>query len=265
MNKHILFITPDESIKSLPIYVTGISDDYKEIYIDRPNGYIYDQISLCLQGEGFYSSPNINTTIKPNDIFFFRKSIPHIYYSTTDNMIIKWVSFDGYGASRMMDYLKYPDNAIFRADDVLISSLFTQIYRNVHNCNYYLASILLQELMFKVIFTPKKQNQIDRLNDVIKYIEQNYNKDISIDELSEISNTSVSYLCRIFKESYNCSPFQYILKFRINVAKEKLINTKMKIEDIALSTGFNQLEYFCSLFKKYEECTPTEFRKSFFN
>jgi len=96
---------------------------------------------------------------------------------------------------------------------------------------------------------------------LLSYINQNYNKNLSLDELSKQVDMSKFYLCRLFKESLKMSPVEYINKVRIDKAMELLINTDMSISEIAFECGFNNISYFIKVFRKYMHTTPLKFRK----
>lgn len=104
----------------------------------------------------------------------------------------------------------------------------------------------------------------ERIKDVLNYINQNYNKDLSLDELSKQVDMSKFYLCRLFKDSLKMSPIEYINKIRVEKSVELLINTDMSISEIALECGFNNISYFIKVFKKYMNITPLKFRKQNF-
>ena len=60
------------------------------------------------------------------------------------------------------------------------------------------------------------------------------------------------------------TPFEYLMKYRIFEATKKLLDNKTvsdSISDLALSVGFNNISYFNKLFKRYLDCTPTEYRE----
>ncbi|MBI6874685.1 helix-turn-helix transcriptional regulator [Clostridium aciditolerans] len=69
-----------------------------------------------------------------------------------------------------------------------------------------------------------------------------------------------NYLSTIFNEKNGISLKDYINKLRIENAKKYLVETDMKISDISKIVGYNQLSYFGSIFKKFEGCTPNEYR-----
>ena len=102
----------------------------------------------------------------------------------------------------------------------------------------------------------------DPIGTVISYIEKNYAQSISLDELSSIANFSKFHLCRKFKDVTNMGITNYILNYRINKAKELLLEPNSgKVFEIAKAVGFNDTSYFNRTFKKYTGYTPNEFQR----
>lgn len=95
---------------------------------------------------------------------------------------------------------------------------------------------------------------------IIEYIEANYNKDISLNDVACNSNLSSGYVCKIFKEGIGKSYTQYISELRVEKAKELLKETKLTVKDIAFSSGFNNIQTFNRTFKKYVGVSPGQYR-----
>ena len=93
------------------------------------------------------------------------------------------------------------------------------------------------------------------------YIENNYVKEISLADFSGHVFLSESYFAHRFKDEFSVSPKKYVLDLRINKAKELLIETDLKINEIAREVGFSSQQRFNDIFKKYEGLTPLYFRK----
>lgn len=97
---------------------------------------------------------------------------------------------------------------------------------------------------------------------VIDTIEDHYMEDISAQQLANSVFVSQQYLSRIFSEFLNCSVYEYLTNYRINKAKELLLlNSKRKIQDIALDVGYSDASHFIVMFKKLSGMTPAQFRK----
>ncbi|MEN6316999.1 MAG: AraC family transcriptional regulator [Clostridiaceae bacterium] len=95
----------------------------------------------------------------------------------------------------------------------------------------------------------------------INFIHTNFERDISLGDIAKFVFLSPSYFTRAFKEETGMSPINYVLKVRIERAKELLIDTGFKISDIALSVGFSNQQRFNEMFKKFTHLTPLQYRK----
>lgn len=94
-----------------------------------------------------------------------------------------------------------------------------------------------------------------------EYIEKNFANKILLKDIAKQLALSVSRFCHIFKEYTKLSPIDYVIKTRIDNAKKLLKETKKNITEIALDTGFSDLNYFIRTFKKQERITPSGYRK----
>ena len=94
------------------------------------------------------------------------------------------------------------------------------------------------------------------------YILENFDSQISLNELANHVYLSESYLSHCFKARFGVSPKNFILQARINRAKELLSSTDMKINDIAIKVGFLSQQRFNDAFKKLENLTPLNYRKN---
>lgn len=99
------------------------------------------------------------------------------------------------------------------------------------------------------------------INISINFIHNNFERDISLGDIAKFVFLSPSYFTRAFKEETGLSPISYLLKIRIERARELLADTSLKISDIALSVGFSNQQRFNEMFKKYSMVTPLQYRK----
>lgn len=93
-----------------------------------------------------------------------------------------------------------------------------------------------------------------------KYIDENFDKDLSLDELSQKVNLSPGYLALKLKEKTGMSYSKYVNVKRMERAEYLLRNTEKKIKDVARLVGYNNQRYFVNVFKKYTGEKPTDYR-----
>lgn len=94
-----------------------------------------------------------------------------------------------------------------------------------------------------------------------KYIEENYQKSITVSEISRHVGVSLSYLSRIYKETAGNTLINYINQKKVEKAKEYLRSTDMKIYEIAEALGFENATYFSYFFKKNTGMSPKEYQE----
>jgi two-component system, response regulator YesN len=95
-----------------------------------------------------------------------------------------------------------------------------------------------------------------------KYIEENYRKQLSYKEVAKEIYISPSYFLNLFKQETGKTFVDYLTHLRINKAKKLLLSTELNITEIAFETGFNNSNYFSSIFKKITGSTAKEYRKN---
>lgn len=97
---------------------------------------------------------------------------------------------------------------------------------------------------------------------MLEYVEENYNKGISLASMAEDLKLDESYLSKQFKEKVGVSFIQYVTKCRMDKAKELLKDPSVKLADIAENVGMGNVQSFIRTFKKYEGMTPGQYRES---
>jgi len=124
-------------------------------------------------------------------------------------------------------------------------------YCGFFNLMTYLKKYLIQQ-------TPKQENYMLK---AIEYINQNYQIDITLDEICRQVHMSKYYFCRKFKSIMGVTVMDYILKTRIAAAKKLLTTTDYSISDISSRCGFSSVSYFCQIFKSDTKITAMQYRK----
>lgn len=99
------------------------------------------------------------------------------------------------------------------------------------------------------------------LKKVLSFIRENYDKPLTLEQMSNVAQMSDKYFCSFFKKMTNKTPFEYLNCYRIECSARKLTVTDLSVTDIAYGCGFNDLSYYIKTFKSLMGVTPKEFRK----
>ncbi|MFB3162144.1 response regulator [Neobacillus sp. 179-J 1A1 HS] len=106
--------------------------------------------------------------------------------------------------------------------------------------------------------TQQKGNNI--ITDIEKYLQENFDRDVKLQEISDHFYISREYISRKFKQEFNENISDYIVRIRMEKAKSLLKNSQLKIYEIANMIGYQDDKYFRKVFKKVEGITPNEYR-----
>lgn len=98
-----------------------------------------------------------------------------------------------------------------------------------------------------------------KLQQVIEYIDEHLAERLSLETIAQQIGISQFYFCHLFKQSMGVSPYQYLLKQRIERSKQLLLQTRPNIADIALTVGFSNQSHFTRQFKQVVGITPKRF------
>lgn len=97
----------------------------------------------------------------------------------------------------------------------------------------------------------------------VKYLTDNFNSKILLEELSNRCKLSVTHFRRLFKSVYGFSPISYLCYLRLEKAKDILVSSDDTVETIANNTGFSSANYFIRYFNQQVGMTPHQYRKAF--
>ena len=100
-----------------------------------------------------------------------------------------------------------------------------------------------------------------KLRRVQEFIRENLETDLSLSEIAAVAGLSQYHFARAFRASTNLTPQQYVMRQRIERAKELLAEDDLPIVQISLQTGFKNQSHFTTLFRKYTKFTPKIWRE----
>jgi AraC family transcriptional regulator of arabinose operon len=271
MNKK-LFPAITESDKELPYYLLGVGCDWNQEHVLCPNGYYYQWIQ-SVEGEGELITSGKTFRVKEGSGMLLFKGVPHEYYAISPAWIVDWIVFDGNQVEHFLKhiagfetsgalYVSRPDIFSSRIRSAMDIEESESTLKSI-KCSSIIYSLLTDIVQFASI-NPNNSafNQHFKLKPLYNYIEENFNKPLTLEAMAEIIGVTPPHLCTLFKKITNIRIFQYINSVRIKKSKELLLqNPDMQIKEIALLAGFEDVNYFCSVFKKLEKMSPGQFRK----
>jgi AraC family transcriptional regulator len=126
----------------------------------------------------------------------------------------------------------------------------------------YKKEILAKRDQLKVLNMTSRAELFKRLNNAKDYMLSNYNQPITIEEISQYACLSEIHFHRTFKQTYNCSPHQYLIQLRLNNARHMLKTTGYTVSEIVNLIGFDNTSSFIRLFRERFGNTPGSYRSN---
>ena len=231
-------------------------------------GYL---IIYTIRGCGILDINNKTYTLDTNSVVLIDCDIPHSYRTKEDTWELYYLRFAGRAAETYYTMISAPEFRVlhFKSTDNIRTCI-------EHNINIsFIAGIrssfiqnkiitdLLTDILLNCNASEKRidESTKETLKAVDNYITINYQNAISLDDIAEHVHLNVNYLSRLYKTNTGTTIHETLLTFRIDKAKDLLINTDMKIADIAEQVGFQSANTFIRCFKKQVQMNPLAYRQ----
>ncbi len=128
---------------------------------------------------------------------------------------------------------------------------------------YDLANSRNQRMLSNSTTQKRSFENSSKIKKVYDYIQSNFDKKISLDEISELINMTPVSFNRFIKKRTGKTFVSYVNSTRISQASKLLLETDLSIAEISFKCGFNNIANFNRIFKKEKNATPSEFRDDF--
>lgn len=219
-------------------------------------------------GELFYEG--VTFAVQSGDCVFIDCRTAYYHATSEDLWKLSWIHFDGPTANNI--YAKYVDRGglpVFHPESIDPYWNTYQLLHQIASGDSYVRDMQINEALSRLLVllmedswhpenkaAPKQRSLVALKN----YLDENYNKKITLDELAERYFINKFYLTRIFKQQYGMSISTYLQSIRITHAKQALRFTQKSIDEIAAETGFTAGYYLSRIFSKVEGISPSEYR-----
>lgn len=264
-----------------------LSTDYTE-YESKLHMHEFVEISHIVSGEAEHEINGIKYRVHRGDIVAIRRGVPHTFRPAdcgepfvaydvmfTENFLSSDESSDIFIMCKDLFSAneKSGDLRISGGGYQLLGELFHKIYSEFRTrSSGYLDLIrsYVTELVVN-IFRRLEDSGAGRMSlrlkgavrSTVAYLEENFRRNISLEELAQRIFFSKDYLNKVFKEITGTPIGVYLQKIRIAEAKRLLLDTDMTVSDIAERSGFRDMKSFYNVFKREIGMIPKEFRERY--
>lgn len=264
-------------IKHLNVFLVDIA--YRSPHLHREF-----EVILILDGKVTITSKHESYDFQAGDTVIFNPNQPHEIKALKNNTLILCLQVS---PKFCYDYFPNMSNLVFDSFNIK-QNVSEENFKYIHSLTLELAylyygkkngyefscmsilnlifNIFLNNLPYHIISDEEKVanvRKIKRLNKILNYIDENYMHKITLSDISERENLSVSYLSHFIKDNLNQSFQEYLNNRRFNRAKELLLIKNTKLIDICFECGFSDYRYLYKAFRENYNCTPNEYRKMY--
>ena len=187
-----------------------------------------------------------------------------------------WLEFDGFQAKNAINTTGLSqNNPIYRPLSIELRELALDemIYIVAHKEAAPLHLIghlyLFLDCLTRSVATSKSQNKRKNnsshyyISEAIKFIELNYHKDISVENIAENCGLNRNYFGKKFKEEFGKTPQEFLMRYRMTKATELLEHTQLSVGEISCAVGYNDQLHFSRAFKNTYGISPRKWRDKY--
>lgn len=234
------------------------------------------EIVFIVKGSGSHLIGDTRYQTKAGDILIFNRDVIHDEMAELNSDMVVYccginhLKIKGMEENRLFD-ISSP--AVIASGDKweiiekTLDTMFLHVRDNFaaanENCRYLLASLLTTIIRLpRERMKPLTYKPLTLVEQVKHYIDFHYQEDLRLEDIARRFNVNPYYLAHLFKEQTNFSPIQYMIRRRVGEAQSLLINTNHSITRIASLVGYDNANYFSTLFSKMIGISPSLYRAS---
>ena len=241
----------DNELNFFPLYVSTAELNHLQEKCTRNTGFLHHHLFIVRKGQGMY-------TLLKGDMFYIEAKTPHEYYGITKDFTTDYMTFFGDNFKKIKEYYSLGDYGIYKnKNSNIFEGHLTKILDNAKGVHELSTLSSLTYSAVIAFFDEVCKKQPSPIEEVYSFIESNYSKTITLDDLLSFYPYSKSKLCSEFKAEYKMTIFEMLTQIRLKNAHYLLKSSPhLKLADIAIKCGFNDSSYFCKMYKRYYESSP---------
>jgi AraC-like DNA-binding protein len=276
MNDFSFSIFPNENFLDLRLYQYGW-EQCAPLHSFGPfvrNHYLFHYI---ISGKGFLNATQENGTVHHYDLdadqgFLICPGQVNTYCaSEQEPWKYVWLEFDGLRAAEYLEMAGLsPAQPIYQAqtpamsESVRSSMMYIAEHPDASPLHLIGHLCLFMDTLIRSSAS-RKENRGTQLRDfymqeAVTYIEQNYQRNLTVEEIAEVCKLNRSYFSKLFKEHMGCPPQEFIIRLRLSKAADLMKTSNASIGDIAAMCGYPNQLHFSRAFKKCYGLSPREWR-----
>lgn len=264
------FTTPSVMAKNLFYYILCVgSYSCTAGYHIKRKRYNSMLLMYLLEGSCTVCCGGKTGTAQAGDVVLLNCYQPHEYY-TDSNLKILWLHFDGAQSLELAEHIIKTQGTVFpcRNPALFEGSLtaMVEIFRKGQTVSEPSVSCMIYTLLCNLVTETSVTGSMELdegvVSDAVRFMKENLKESLTVEQISRSVNVSPSHFSRLFKKQTGSSPYEFVIKVRIDAAKKLLKNSGFSVAEIAAQTGFNSQSNFIYTFHAKVGISPKQFRNT---
>jgi AraC-like DNA-binding protein len=254
----------------LAVVCGGVEHLAPDFSVDRVT-FPYFSIEFVARGKGTLVLSGETVRLLPSSVFAYAPGVPHKIATDSDDPLVKY--FVDFSGRRAAELLRQCGLAPGRSGRVLspgeISRVFDDLIKNglkSTGLTSQICATLLEYLILKIseslsTFEAAESPAYATYERCRQYIEANCTRLTGLPQIARQCHIVPAYLCRLFRRYDHQTPYQYLMRLKMNVAAERLRNPGVLVKQVAAELGFGDPFHFSRAFKSVLGLSPEKFRR----
>lgn len=222
--------------------------------------YYYD-FTFVLEGTMTYYADGVKIVLHKNDAIFLK---PGTIRARDEGITpTRYISFNFHTADNLDTGLSFPTympqcitENIRKMVSLYLPTKLNTLFYSKEKC-----ILLLNQILYELLTASILNCQNEHVMKILNYIEEHITETLTLTTLSTYANLSKEYTSYIFKKETGKTLTAYVNERKLLFAKDLITNEKMSLKDTANYLGYENYNYFSTLFKKYMDTTPVALRQ----
>ncbi len=269
---------PTAEISTLNLEVLKVEvgeTDFK--WTSPKESHDFFEMGYLIEGKMEYSLQGEKAIADPGDMFFNRPRQFHYESAPEDAFVsVVYIQFRARGKAKRPPLGGFPRLIRFGRDNLVHDTLNRIVNEYFYKRSGYelVGRACLTELLVRAARklasgeddpasdAHKPAKRVRLLDEVLHYIRKHYRENLTLKKMSAFCLFSPEYFSTIFRKKHGVTPVEYLIRTRIEKAKELLGDPRLPVKQVAREVGFADNHYFSRTFRQREGVTPTEYRRS---
>jgi len=245
------------------------------------------ELSFLCQGKLRFETPNHTAIVRPGDVYFMTSGLPHRWSTLKTPLCIagfhiRVSALDHTGQTMLAGLKERVDRGEFcLSKNRVYKQIHEAIWEALHRVprspllseklstlfQYFVEEFLEQALPASIFSTPPAISTlkpdtvaISKYQQIIDYVNLHIKEPLQLEDIARHFNYSVRHISRLFQKESGISLGLFIMERKLRIAQRLLATTDYPVKTIALELGYNDVGYFCRLFRTHLMGTPNSYR-----